>query len=173
MSFRTAHYVRAQEIKAAIHDEICSNIARSKFLYFVIICLLECNETWSWEIRTHSFHCFLYVNETRRPIKSGLCFVFFRSISSSRVSMKQIPCLEADNSWATQDTFPLVWNTESHRNVHESPSLVSIRSQFNPLHTVNFVALHCSVIFPSKQCFPSDIFSSGFRVEFCVCWKVL
>jgi hypothetical protein len=69
-------------------------------------------------------------------------------------SMEQSPSWEANSHSASQEILRLLWNTMVHYRVHQSPPLVRIMSQMNPIHNLRtyFIKIP-SGLFPSLQGF--------------------
>jgi len=65
--------------------------------------------------------------------------------------MVQIPSSEADSHSASQEIHRLLYNPKIHYCVHESPQLVPILSQMNPVHTFPpyFPKIRSNIILPS------------------------
>jgi hypothetical protein len=51
--------------------------------------------------------------------------------------MKQTPSLEASNSSETHEIPRILWEPEVHYIVQNSPPLVSVQSQINPVYAIH------------------------------------
>jgi hypothetical protein len=76
-----------------------------------------------------------------------------------------MPYWEANNCSPTQDLTSISWNPKFHYRVHHnSPLLVPILSQINPVHTHAFYSfqIHFNIILHICLGLPGGLFSSGF-----------
>jgi hypothetical protein len=99
--------------------------------------------------------------------------VMMCSISPSRQSShylltylhrKLSPSCEAANCEATQELPRILWNPKVHYRVHESPPLVSILSQIDPVNTIPsyLPKIYFNIVHHPRLCVPSGLFPSRF-----------
>jgi hypothetical protein len=81
---------------------------------------------------------------------------------------------EAAKCAATQELPRILWNPKDHYRVHKSPTLVSILSQINPMHTIPSY-LRCILILSIHLCLglPTVLFPSGFPHQYPICIHLL
>jgi hypothetical protein len=75
--------------------------------------------------------------------------------------MEQSPSWESNSHSTSQGIAHLLWYSKFHDRVHKVPSLVTILSQMNPVHTLPsyFLSFHL------RLGLVSGLFPSGFRTR--------
>jgi hypothetical protein len=78
---------------------------------------------------------------------------------------------EADSRSESDKTARLLWNPMVHHRVHNSPPLVPILSQMNPVHALTYYLLeiHFNIISDIALVLPSAVFPSGFNFSSTLC----
>lgn len=66
ISLRRAHYSRGLVIKTTTEIKFTSNFVRIHFPHFTIMNLFKCEIMWTREIKTYSFHSFLYAKKNSK-----------------------------------------------------------------------------------------------------------
>ena len=75
---------------------------------------------------------------------------------------------EANNNSFSQEISPMLWNTKVHLRVHNSPPLVPIRGQINPVHVPpsHFLKINLNITPPHLlQDLPNGLLHSGFPTK--------
>jgi hypothetical protein len=78
--------------------------------------------------------------------------------------MELSPCCETASNAATQELGSVLWNLKVHYRVHNTPSLVPILSQIDPVYTTPSVSLRSILILFTilRLGLPNGLFPSGF-----------
>jgi len=81
--------------------------------------------------------------------------------------MELSPSSEANSHSASQKFPHLLWNPKAYYRVHNSPPLIPILSQMNPVHIFppHFPKIHCDIFSHLCPVLPSGLFPSGFPTE--------
>jgi hypothetical protein len=161
--------MRLKEIKAFETGDAAKPILR--YLDFVTWSqfrhkkVLATTEFWRNSERFISTMLFKQIPESRWwLVQFVTCRFCITPCSVALSNAKQTSWSTVPRKWLSQKTFRLLWKPNVDYSIHNSPSLVTIRSQMNPAHvfpTYRF-KIHFNIIFHLCTGISCVLFRSGF-----------
>jgi hypothetical protein len=100
----------------------------------------------------------------RRKVSSSIILYTSHVLITSVMVLS--PSSEAAKCAATQELPSIVWKPKIQYHVHESPPLIPILSQINPIHTITFYLRSILILSTHLHLgLPSCVFPSGFPTK--------